>query len=109
MVGDAEIDDRLHPEEADWRTFIKRLPPKVDLQAMITDMKETFKSEVAVMRAAIKAVMGRVDQVDCLNWAFMFEVLQSFGFKDPFITALMGLYSSPSATICLPQALPSLF
>lgn len=42
---------------------------------------------------------------DRLNWSFMFHVLRSFGVGGPFLQALCGLYSRPSATIRLPHAL----
>lgn len=64
MVGDANLDDRLDTEEAEWCAFIKHLPTNVDLQAMMTDMKETFKSQIVVRQHDIKAVMGTVDLVE---------------------------------------------
>lgn len=42
---------------------------------------------------------------DRLSWTFMRETLSAFGFSGTFLTAVDGLYTSPSAAIKLPHAI----
>lgn len=44
---------------------------------------------------------------DRLNWTFMLETLGAFGFTGPFLRAVSGLYSSPTASIKLPHVISS--
>lgn len=64
LVGEADLDDRGIVGDLDWRTYLRHLPSKDDLKTMLTDVKETFKSEIASMRQDIKDVAGRVEMME---------------------------------------------
>lgn len=64
LVGEADLDNRGTTDDLDWCTYIRHLPTKDDLKAMLTDIKETFTSEIASMSQDIKDVACRVELVE---------------------------------------------
>lgn len=62
LVGEA--DPGVNPDVDDevWRAYTRHLSSKEDFKLMMADMKETLKSEIAVMRQDVKAIANRVDQ-----------------------------------------------
>lgn len=63
-MGEADLDDRELADDLDWRSYMRHLPTIDDLKAMLTDVKETFKSQIASMRQDIREVAGKVEIIE---------------------------------------------
>lgn len=64
LVCEADLEDKLDADNVDWCTYIRHLPTRTKFKDMMADIKETFKSEIAIMRQYIKAVASRVDLIE---------------------------------------------
>lgn len=63
LVGKADLNDRGLVEDLDWRTYIRYLPSNDDLKDMLSDIKDTVKSEIASMRQDFKDMATRIEMV----------------------------------------------
>lgn len=61
LVGEAESLPGGGTADPEWRFYLKHLPTKNDIRALIAEVKETCRSKIATMRQDLKMVADRVD------------------------------------------------
>lgn len=64
LEGEDDLRDAVGPDVSEWRTYIRQLSTRDEFRALMSDMKETFKSETATVHQEVKAILDRVELVD---------------------------------------------
>lgn len=66
------------------------------------NIRQTLNVTSHITKQDLEAVLVGLDTekaFDCVNWSFLFRVLDEFGFHNSFIKTIQALYDKPRARI----------
>lgn len=50
--------------EPEWRTYLWHIPTKEDFKTLITEVKDTCRAKIAIMRHDLKTIADRVESLE---------------------------------------------